>query len=475
MSFRPSPSRSPYILPFPIRPCLPPPLGVRGDGLHPAAVRGKRVAAGMVRWVPMLLFSSLDVRGTGFVVPADVSAWFDAEHAFHEKRSASRMKRTKNPARGTRIAAQHALKSFKVFLRSKWRYLFHAWRAKLDRDGSMTVARKELWKTCAELGWHGDVNALWHSLDSDDSGSCTLDEFTVAEARPLAIFRRAAVERYGSVLRQFRALLSAAKVKGPGGRLSRAAWGAASTKLGCQYDAPVVFDLLDWQEAGSLCMRDLRWMDAWAPAAWLAEQPDPEAAADFKRALLQKYGGSVVKAWRLGLDRDSTGTATFKEVQLAAQKIGFGGNVAAAFLAMDSEMCGCVALDALSPEAAQELMRFRHWAFQMFGCVLLAFQALDADRSDSISWREFRKAMRTHAYKGDLEALFSTLDGDGGGTISKAEVAFLDDWCEPLSLRGDDGGDAQRRPSVPPGPPRSRSGGPPGPPEDLPLEVTDPH
>jgi len=177
----------------------------------------------------MLLFSSLDVRGTGFVVPADVSAWFDAEHAFHEKRSASRMKRTKNPARGTRIAAQHALKSFKVFLRSKWRYLFHAWRAKLDRDGSMTVARKELWKTCAELGWHGDVNALWHSLDSDDSGSCTLDEFTVAEARPLAIFRRAAVERYGSVLRQFRALLSAAKVKGPGGRLSRAAWGAAST------------------------------------------------------------------------------------------------------------------------------------------------------------------------------------------------------------------------------------------------------
>ncbi|CAK0794051.1 unnamed protein product [Prorocentrum cordatum] len=367
----------------------------------------------------MMLFTWLDIRGVGLVKSEDVSVWFDAEHAFQQRRMAFRKKRTQQLAQalGNRTGeqAQHALKAFKVFLRSKWRCLFHAWRSKLDRDGSMTVARKEVWRTCSELGWHGDVSALWHSLDCDDSGSCTLDEFTLAEARPLAVFKRAAEERYGSVVKQFRALLKAAKVKGPGGRLDKVAWCAASHQLGCKYDAPLVFDLVDWEEAGSLCLRDLRFMDVWVPEVWLAEQPDSEAAEDFKRALLQHHGGSVVRAWRVGLDRDGTGLATYKEFKLAAQKIGFEGNVPGAFLALDSDFSGCIGLDELNPDAANELRRFRHWAHQMFGCVVMAFEVLDEDRSDSVSRKEFRRVMKSHCYKGDLEHLFNTLDSNENG------------------------------------------------------------
>eukprot|EP00405_Crypthecodinium_cohnii_P022369 CAMPEP_0206479444 /NCGR_PEP_ID=MMETSP0324_2-20121206/36672_1 /ASSEMBLY_ACC=CAM_ASM_000836 /TAXON_ID=2866 /ORGANISM="Crypthecodinium cohnii, Strain Seligo" /LENGTH=335 /DNA_ID=CAMNT_0053955981 /DNA_START=92 /DNA_END=1099 /DNA_ORIENTATION=+ len=73
-----------------------------------------------------------------------------------------------------------------------------------------------------------------------------------------------------------------------------------------------------------------------------------------------------------------------------------------------------------------------------FGGCRIAFKAMDNDKSNSLNYREFRSACRSYGYKGDIQALFASLDQHGNKhTLTLEEVSFLDDWesadDEPLT------------------------------------------
>ena len=62
-------------------------------------------------------------------------------------------------------------------------------------------------------------------------------------------------------------------------------------------------------------------------------------------------------------------------------------------------------------------------------------QVLDADGSNELSFREFRRSVRDFGFEGSAKALFESLGADGSGKLMMDDVAFLDDW-ETAAVRG---------------------------------------
>merc|ERR1719487_3204013 len=78
---------------------------------------------------------------------------------------------------------------------------------------------------------------------------------------------------------------------------------------------------------------------------------------EFNNLLMRRYG-NLVRAWRLGLDRDGSGKLTFLEFCKSARELGFGGNVKALWQELDADGSGSVSLKELCPEVYELLMEF---------------------------------------------------------------------------------------------------------------------
>lgn len=377
-----------------------------------------------------VLFGALDSKNVCSIQAHDVP-WFDAERAKQHRRAAQRgplecggtlsQLQTRNKANAIR-----ALLSFSALLRSKYGSLFGAWRKILDRDGSMQVQRKELFKACQDVGWYGDTVALWHAIDQDESGQTTLDEFSPSEARQLAVFKRWAEQRCGGMKGVLRSVSLASHNKAKVA-LDEDAWVVGCQKLGVPGNAKQLFNLLDWEGQDKITYKELKCLDKWMPCEWLTADPSEEAAQTFVNSMLFKYGHAL-KAWRIGIDRDSSGKANWKEFKLACDRIGFKGNVAGAWLVLDGNQTGYITIHDIDKAAAESLADFRRWAQNEFGGVMLAFKALDTDESGSLTFKEFKKSVKNYGFRGDVNVLFNSFNMDRDEVIGRNEVAFLDEW-----------------------------------------------
>jgi len=418
--------------------------------LTKAQFRQNAVRLGWYGSCEPLLFWCLDRKGQGVAHAAELD-WFDEERKAHMRRVKIREKTRVGKGKQSGNSLR-SLQSFSAFLRSQYGCLFRAWRGALDLDGSMTVERKELFKSCGDLHWHGDHASLWHALDCDDSGSTTLDELAAREARVLAQFKKWAEFAFHSVGAAFKAIVRTAKglkleygegdlgvMRGRTDRVSMSGWVAACRRLSFpeSQNANEVFCLLDWEDDGVITFNEISFLQKWQPVEWLYGQPDQDAADAFKQALLNQYG-HMVKAWRLVLDKDVNGRAGWKEFCYGANSINFTGDRAGAWLALDVHQVGFLTLHELDTEVAQSLAIFRRWSYAAFGGVMLCFKALDADDSGTLSLKEFKNAVRHHGCKADVVKLFEALNVDNDGTVSRTEIGFLDEWeLDIMPYRGD--------------------------------------
>lgn len=391
----------------------------------------------------VILFKALDKRRVGRVCAKDVG-WFEKErwrqvrlHAVRTRGGAHQSTHHGHhhlqavQAMQTKVQSGRALRAFLTYLRRNFGCLFRAWRCLLDLDGSMSVSRKEFFKSCRTLGWSGDVSSLWHALDSDDSGVAHLQELAPYEARVLALFKRWADEKYGSSKSAMQALNTCRGTKfklNKAGRLNKAQFVEACGELQCPCDSEELFDLLDYEMDGAIAVNEMKCLDKWqVKAEWLTGIPDQEAAKSFLDILLTRYRHAV-KAWCRALDRCSCGRATWPDFKWAVEHIGFKGNYIGAWLALDVDSSGFITLREIDELAAGVLAQFRCWAHDAFGSVVLAIEALDVDQSGSLSLREFRRGLKDHGFRGDPHNLFFSLDCDGSGELSASEVQFLDEW-----------------------------------------------
>lgn len=381
-----------------------------------------------------ILFMSMD-QGLQGTVYTHMLPWFEEER----NRQIKKLKYKKHGKDGGMTAMRrrlHALRSLQAFTQwLRYRYgpkLFHPWRRGLDKDGSMNVTRLELQTFCKNAGWRGDVNALWHALDADESGSTSLDEFAGSEARELALFRTWVIGRFGTIRKALRAFcakvqnktLAAAKVV----PLDKSDFTFAVEGLGYEHDAGEIFEILDWEAEGDkmITYKELRCLEAWEPVDWLTAEKNEEAAELFKSMLFAKYKHPL-KAWR-ALDEDVSGKVNFREFTTTAARLGFKGDLQGAWMALDSDASGYIALTEVNPRGAHLLAEFRRWANLFFGSVMNAFMVLDADGGGALTRSEFKKSATKYCFRGDREELFTLLDIGGDGDITVEEMAFLDEW-----------------------------------------------
>lgn len=79
-------------------------------------------------------------------------------------------------------------------------------------------------------------------------------------------------------------------------------------------------------------------------------------------------------------------------------------------------------------QVADTLEHFVRWARVHFGDVQSAFEVLDFDQKEQLTYYEFRSALELYCYTGSAKEVFKTLDVEDKRILSMRSVAFLDDW-----------------------------------------------
>lgn len=274
-----------------------------------------------------VLFSCLDRRKTGrrgglakgFKLDRYVTAvdfpWFQKARQQHNRRMQLRPLGSKGNATGpgsaTKKNPMQALLAFMSFLRSSslGGNLMQTWRTLLDPDGNLRVQQSDVQRACQQVGWRGDVSVLWQSLDA--SHGAALQEFGFKEARALALFwtwcqsvgsvkdawsKLLGCERgYQRRRRNSVAALAVQVQQSAVESLDREAFVFGFSQVGSKVeDANYLFSILDWEPRGKLTYKDLRFLESWEPAKWLAEKADQREAQSFKEAVLSKYANHPV-------------------------------------------------------------------------------------------------------------------------------------------------------------------------------------
>jgi len=288
-----------------------------------------------------------------------------------------------------------------------------------------------------------DIGVLWKSLDKDGDNYITLTEYNPKCAVLLAQFQHWVRERFGScaALWECPEVVDLLSEPQGGGRwvsnkkllmdnltavLKAVGWksdnsSSAGSSLGT---------MLDYYGCGFVSREDLEWLDRWQPPGWLCSEPDPKAWQELRVLMLKAYD-LPLRAWRKLLDTDDTNQVCWSEFERACRKLGFKGNVGGAWRHLDADNSGTISMREYDQESADLLSSFKEWAEYQFASVELAFKAIDADGSGSITLSELKRSCRRFKWQGNVKLLFHCLDTDNDSerrTLQYKELEFLDAW-----------------------------------------------
>jgi len=373
-----------------------------------------------------LLYESMDSEGTG--LGAWHLKWLEIEKRRQRRKEAAKRRAQDQDAWAKRNTAKErkamalALSEFKTFLKRKFGNFVRAWRRVLSHDGSLSLKQNELWKACSVIGWPGDVRCLWQAFDKDGSGDVSIEELDPKGAEILAHFRKFIQDKFGGATEAFHAL-DKYNIK----KIRREEFLAALKLHGFNHPAKTLFQGLDYLGHKSIILEDLFFLDRWKPPAFLVAQPNMQAAEELKELLLRHHK-NFLKAWRHCLDPDGSNRCNWGEFMASCQKIGFTGDVAGAWRALDDDLSGFITLHEIHPPSSMTLGCFKSWADEEFGGVRSAFGVFDNDGSNEVSFREFKRACRAYGFNHDVKTVFQALDVERNGSLSLDEVTFLDDW-----------------------------------------------
>jgi hypothetical protein len=274
-----------------------------------------------------------------------------------------------------------ALEEFTRFAEHKFGNTVRAWFA-IDPEGKMTIGEKQFGRACDEIGFRGNVVALWRYLDSDQSGHITILELDAPAAITLAEFKHVIQEKFqGSALTAFCHMDD-----NRSDRLFKDEFVRSMRQLGFKSSsAAKLFSMFDRQRLGSITSKDVAFLDRWNPPPYLFSKPDTAGLDNFKTALRSIFT-SLLRAWRQLLDRDATMRVSWDEFcdtcRYLQKKSSLQGlpkteaQRAGIWRALDEDCGGWIALREFDQDAFECISTFKNWAMRNHGAVCTGFQAL---------------------------------------------------------------------------------------------------
>lgn len=369
--------------------------------------------------------------------------------------SQMRDERNRESARRCTLARRAFLEHAKTAYGNEARLMRHP--DGLDPDGDFqfsVLALRRYLKTHPTLCI--DVHYLWKALDTDEDGVCGLEDLSVPRARVLSTFLKWARERFGSCA----AIWESPEAVRLRKKASASRWVSGKKKqkhifvellklLGwpgvrASENRMTLCSALDFYDCGLVMQSDLAWLDRWRPAEWLAATPDCEAWEQLKALLLLAYGHPL-RAWRFAMDTDDSDAVSRKEFVTGCNRVGFTGSVAGAWCHLDQDDSRMIGMREFDTAGYELLSSFKGWGHMFFGSAKMCFDALDEDRSGTVTLREMKRACKGLKWCGDVEVLFDCLDVDGrqnardaddvgNACIELKEIMFLDAWTADAEI-----------------------------------------
>ncbi|CAK9036228.1 unnamed protein product [Durusdinium trenchii] len=381
------------------------------------------VKSGWSHGEEQLLFRAVDLNADQVIDVNDLK-WLDVQAKRAQiKRTArqralkERRKQTLNP----KMVSVTMNDEFKERLKRMCGNYLRAWRLALSPNDSVTISRTQFLTACSNLGFKDAGKVLWHAFGKDELSQVSLDFLDVETAEVLAHFQRV-VQQLGGVQAAWR-VFDKKDVK----RVKLPEFLETMKQVAPSLPAKQLFNGLDLDANGRLAVDDFKFLEKWKLPEYLTAKPSEEAKNAVKRQLMLVYK-SYLKAWRVALDQDNSNRCSWPEFQAACRKVGFMGDVAGAWRALDADLSGSITLLEIDSESSSVLANFKAWADQNFGGIRSAFAVFDDDGSNSVTLREWRHACRIYGFNQGASSLFKQLDAEGMGSLSLDQVAFLDDW-----------------------------------------------
>lgn len=293
-----------------------------------------------------------------------------------------------------------ALEEFTRFAEHKFGNTLRAW-FKLDPEGKMMLGEKQFARGCDEIGFHGNVVALWRYLDSDQSGHITILELDAGAAIALAEFKMVIRDRFQGSAQQAFAHMDA----NHSDRLFKDEFVKGMRSLGFKASSGAkLFNMFDRERLGSITSKDVLFLDRWSPPPYLFSRPDTTGLENLKNSLRTVYK-SLLRAWRQLLDKDSSMRVSWDDFCSSCKHLEGRASIAQraaassavprteehrarVWRALDEDCGGWISLAEFDQEAYACLSKFKLWASEQHGAVTTAFQALTGSTGGKLTETE---------------------------------------------------------------------------------------
>eukprot|EP00429_Kryptoperidinium_foliaceum_P098478 CAMPEP_0176239198 /NCGR_PEP_ID=MMETSP0121_2-20121125/28750_1 /TAXON_ID=160619 /ORGANISM="Kryptoperidinium foliaceum, Strain CCMP 1326" /LENGTH=457 /DNA_ID=CAMNT_0017578683 /DNA_START=111 /DNA_END=1481 /DNA_ORIENTATION=+ len=297
----------------------------------------------------------------------------------------------------------------------------------------MKLGQRQFERRCLEIGYRGNLTALWKYLDGDGSGTVGIMEFHNQAAQVLAGFKAIMMDSFDDSLPDMFAALDSKRR----GRLTKIEFIAAMYKVGFKGPAARLFEYLDKRNVGTVSEQDVAYMQRWRPPPYVFSTPDTEGLSELRRKFLDIYRTSL-RVWRRCFDRNGSMSMSWEEFVDAVGELVRRTKLppysekalAAIWRALDADCSGSITLREWDEPSHRALSEFKQWADRVHGSVVKAFRALDSNSGNAkLSEGELNRAARgDDPCRADLELIFEGLDVHGTGAILESGVRFLDVW-----------------------------------------------
>lgn len=161
---------------------------------------------------------------------------------------------------------------------------------------------------------------------------------------------------------------------------------------------------------------------------------------------------NLVSLWHK-LDTDRNMILHKREFTQGMLKLRYKGTVDILWKLLDRDTTGNISFFEFAPQAALELTRFKKWVNRQFGSVKVLLSAFDANRSNSLTFKEFEEGCSKYELPESLNGAIQTLFGflQQADTVSKKgmiyqdDLNFIDNWRPPAYLLQDPDFEAWRK------------------------------
>jgi len=335
----------------------------------------------------------------------------------------------------------------------------------------MSISKTEFLGGLKDLNYPGKPALLWSVLDSDTTGLITITEFVPVEALQLAKFKHWADEKFGSVRGTFNHFDRDRNGKMTMQEFVRGCH-AQDFPADLKDSVQTLFDVMDDSRSmgkALITADEMAFLDAWKCPDYLWAHPDEAAKKAFQDALVARHGSNYIIAWRKALDKDSTMRVNYPEFTLTCKRLAKQGlampasGVPSLFCAFDHCRRGWFTLRDWHEKSWNILATFRRWANDEFPKASDCFRAWDSKDSNpnGISFGNFRHHLKELDMTSDeKEYLFEGLSLQAEswseekgryahGTLTRAEIVFLDTWDPDAERREASAWDEQFRSPTP--------------------------